>query len=66
MLFEASTPALCEIWKPLPPYVEEKTDLLEQSRTSTAPSAFPAGDVSGKVWSTQEEIYPKSSLGFAT
>jgi len=33
-------------------------------------SAFPMGDVSGKVWSTlittlQGGIYPKSSLGFA-
>ena len=44
--------------------------LLEQSRTSTAPSAFAVGDVSGKVWSTlittqQEGTCPKSSLGFA-
>ena len=45
--------------------------LLERWRTSTAPSVFPVGDVSGKVWSTlitdqQEGIYPQSSLGFAT
>ena len=45
--------------------------LLERWQTSTAPSVFPAGDVSGKVWSTlittqQERIYPKSSFGFAT
>ena len=36
----------------------------ERSRTSTAPSAFPADDVSGKVWSTlistqQAGIYPQ-------
>ena len=42
----------------------------ERARTSTAPSTFPVGDVSGKVWSTlittqQEGIYPKSLLGFA-
>ena len=47
------------------------TAILEWWQTSTAPSAFPASDASGKVWSTllttqQEGIYPKSSLGFAT
>ena len=58
--FEASTPALCEIWKPLAPYVEEKASLLttvvERSRTSTAPSAFPVSDVSGMVWSTFVQV----------
>ena len=38
--------------------------LLERWQTSAAPSVFPAGDVSGKVWSTlittqQEGIYPQ-------
>ena len=45
-LFEASTPALCEIWKPLAPYVEEKASLLiihERSRTSTTPFRLPCG-----------------------
>ena len=106
-VFEASTPGLCEIWKPLASYVEENALLwrpflnggelapplpsslrvmyvercglhlwllnrkgftpkarLASGRTSTAPSIFPAGDVSGKVWPTrittqQEGIYPQ-------
>ena len=43
--------------------------LIIHERSPPLP-AFPAGDVSGKVWSTlittqQAEIYPKSLLGFA-
>ena len=49
-------------------------DLLiihEGLHTSTAPSAFPAGGVSRKLWFTlittqQEGIYPKNSLRFVT
>ena len=48
--FEANTLALCEIWKPLAPSVQEKASCLtaflmihERSRTSTAPSCLSCG-----------------------